>query len=125
VDGRYRVRVGDRAHEVAVARAEGGAIHLLVDGRAVHAFAAEEGARRMVKIGPADPVAFLRAETRRPRAAARAGGAETLTANMHAQVVAVLAKEGDAVAAGQTLVVLEAMKMELRVLAPHAGRVKL
>jgi len=30
---------------------------------------------------------------------------------------------GDAVALGQTLVILEAMKMEIRVPAPHAGRV--
>jgi methylmalonyl-CoA carboxyltransferase 1.3S subunit len=32
--------------------------------------------------------------------------------------------EGDTVERGQTLVILEAMKMELRVTAPEAGRVK-
>lgn len=125
--GGYRVAVGDRPHEVVVVRAEAGAIHLLTDGRPVHAYAAEQGARRFVKVGGADPVAFLRAETRRPRGRAGAprGGEEALTANMHGQVVAVLVREGDRVERGATLVVLEAMKMELRVLAPHAGRVKL
>src|SRR6185436_8065261 len=55
---------------------------------------------------------------------AGAGAEKTLTANMHGQVAAVLVKAGDPVERGQTLIVLEAMKMELRVTAPHAGRVK-
>jgi biotin carboxyl carrier protein len=36
----------------------------------------------------------------------------------------VLATEGAAVKRGDTLVVLEAMKMELRLTAPYAGRVR-
>ena len=39
------------------------------------------------------------------------------------RVVKLLVKAGDAVAAGQTLVVLEAMKMENELRAPRAGRV--
>jgi glutaconyl-CoA/methylmalonyl-CoA decarboxylase subunit gamma len=39
------------------------------------------------------------------------------------RVVKVLVKAGDAAAAGQTLVVLEAMKMENELRAPRAGRV--
>jgi biotin carboxyl carrier protein len=42
---------------------------------------------------------------------------------MPAQVRAVQVSEGDSVEAGQTLLLLEAMKMEIRVQAPHAGRV--
>jgi biotin carboxyl carrier protein len=43
---------------------------------------------------------------------------------MPGQVVNVLVSEGDSVERGQTLLVLEAMKMEIRVAAPAAGRVK-
>jgi acetyl-CoA carboxylase carboxyltransferase component len=44
-------------------------------------------------------------------------------APMAATVVAVLVKTGDAVAAGQGLIVIEAMKMEHELVAPAAGRV--
>jgi len=47
-----------------------------------------------------------------------------LEAAMPGQVISVAVKDGDVVTKGQTLVILEAMKMELRVRAPHAGRVQ-
>jgi biotin carboxyl carrier protein len=46
-----------------------------------------------------------------------------LEAAMPGQVRAVLVNEGDLVEKGQALALLEAMKMEIRVAAPHAGRV--
>jgi 3-methylcrotonyl-CoA carboxylase alpha subunit len=55
------------------------------------------------------------------------GGADTagasLTSPMPGTVVKVLVGEGDEVEEGQLLLVLEAMKMEQPVTAPHAGRV--
>jgi biotin carboxyl carrier protein len=50
--------------------------------------------------------------------AAAAGG---LTAPLPGVVLAVRAAPGDAVVAGQSLIVLESMKMELDVTAPHDG----
>ena len=47
-----------------------------------------------------------------------------LTAPMPATVVRIKVSPGDEVKAGDTLIVLEAMKMELPVRAPGAGRVK-
>ena len=49
--------------------------------------------------------------------------AQSVAAPMPGNVLAVHVKEGDAVAAGQVLVVLEAMKMENNVSAPAAGQV--
>ncbi len=43
---------------------------------------------------------------------------------MPGQVRAVNVKEGDAVTKGQTLLLLEAMKMEIRVQSPRDGLVK-
>lgn len=55
---------------------------------------------------------------------ARAGSdEEALTPQMSAKVIRVLVEVGQTVAAGDTLVVLEAMKMEMPVRAPHAGTV--
>ena len=47
-----------------------------------------------------------------------------LTAPMPATVIGVLVEPGDAVSGGDTLLLLEAMKMELPVRAPADGRVK-
>ncbi|MDK1473702.1 biotin carboxylase N-terminal domain-containing protein [Streptomyces sp. 549] len=62
-----------------------------------------------------------------PVAAMLRGGAgthgDTLTAPMPGTVSVVKATVGDRVAAGQTLVVVEAMKMEHVIAAPHAGTV--
>ena len=57
-----------------------------------------------------------------PRADA-APGDGLLRASMNGRVIALLVAEGDAVAAGQPLVTLEAMKMEHVHCAPRAGRV--
>jgi biotin carboxyl carrier protein len=52
-----------------------------------------------------------------------AGGRRNLTAPMPGKVVRVLVKTGDAVEAGQGVVVVEAMKMQNEMKAAHAGRV--
>jgi 3-methylcrotonyl-CoA carboxylase alpha subunit len=67
-------------------------------------------------------VAIADESASRPRA--RVHGHATLDAPMPAQVTAVLVVPGDVVEAGATLVVLEAMKMELPLKAPAAGRVQ-
>ena len=53
-----------------------------------------------------------------------ASGAAGLTAPMPSRVVKVLVTEGELCAAGQTLIILEAMKMEHAVRAASAGRVR-
>ena len=53
----------------------------------------------------------------------RAGGSNAIHAPMPGTIVAVLVGEGDLVEVGQTLVVLEAMKMEHLLPAPSGGRV--
>ncbi len=67
------------------------------------------------------------ADTRRSRrgagAAAAGHGPQRLTASMPGKVVRVLVAPGDAVAAGQPLVVVEAMKMENELRAAKAGHV--
>ncbi|HEX9117101.1 MAG TPA: biotin/lipoyl-containing protein [Anaerolineae bacterium] len=60
---------------------------------------------------------------RQARAAGATAAADALRAPMPAQVRDVQVTEGETVAEGQTLLLLEAMKMEIRVQAPRAGRV--
>lgn len=93
------------------------------DARAKAALVASNGDRTWVWIdGDAFTIEVETAErARRPRAA---GGAEGLSAPMPATVIRILAEPGKDVRRGETLLLLEAMKMELPVRAPRDGRVK-
>jgi geranyl-CoA carboxylase alpha subunit len=59
-----------------------------------------------------------------PAQSAVAGSDGRILAHSDGKIVAVLVKPGDAVEKGQTLVVLEAMKMEFQLAAPVAGTVE-
>ena len=61
---------------------------------------------------------------RQERARPQSQGHATLDAPMPAQVTAVLVAPGDDVDAGATLILLEAMKMELPLKTPLAGRIE-
>jgi len=68
----------------------------------------------------ADAAAPVAAPAAAPKAAA---GANSVTAPLPGSVTVVNVKAGDAVKAGQTLIIIEAMKMENEVLAPADGTV--
>jgi biotin carboxyl carrier protein len=93
--GRYEV-VSESARVLAYAARDGSNTWVFLDGR-VFIVAADEG---------------------------RPGGSRHHDAPMPATVVAVNVAPGQDVKAGDALVVLEAMKMELAVFAPHDGRIR-
>ncbi len=100
-DSSYRVSLGGRRLEVVIAR-EPGVDWGWVGGRAFRWAHAPEASAR-------DPEP--------------AGDTGTIRAPMPAVVTTVAAAPGQTVARGDTLLVLEAMKMELPVKAPRDGRV--
>ena len=58
------------------------------------------------------------------RPAEEKDGALQVSADMNGNIWKVLVQPGDEVVAGQPLIIVEAMKMELAIVAPQAGRVK-
>ncbi|HNS52928.1 MAG TPA: acetyl-CoA carboxylase biotin carboxyl carrier protein subunit [Anaerolineae bacterium] len=68
-----------------------------------------------------DGLAQARGAQKGPAAAAGAGA---VTAVMPGKIIRMLVAEGDEIAEGQVLCILEAMKMENELKAPKAGRVK-
>lgn len=68
--------------------------------------------------------AQYRIETKRARSGSGATSSGELRAMMPGAITDVRVAEGDAVEAGQTLVVLEAMKTQQPIEAPFKGRVK-
>lgn len=102
--GRWRIETEENIHTVSVGSA-GAQRYVVIDGEAI--VVARTGAPRVRYPGGVDPDPTHR----------------IVTAQMPGQVRAVLIRPGDAVHLGQTLAVLEAMKMELRITAPVDGQV--
>ena len=120
----WRAVLGDSTREVVVDRIEGRRIQFRLDDRPFVAWVAREGDERFVQVQGRAPVRFARDDGRRAGSAAPHGAGGTLTADMHGQVVAVHVSEGDPIEKGKVRVVLEAMKMEMRLVAPREGIVK-
>ncbi len=118
-DGTYRAVVDDRVYVISAAQIDGGWL-LTLDGTQVVAYSAAHGDTRYVAAA-GETVTLTVPQTRRR---AHAAGVGDLTAQMPGQVRDVLVAVGDVVERGQPLLILEAMKMEIRVSAPAAGRVK-
>ncbi len=120
--GGYRVRIGSSEHEVRFGDDDA----VWVDGRrrrmhaycafgasgAVHAWLDLDGVTACIVDGGA-----LAAQPK------QAQGSADVRAAMHGRVASIVVRAGDAVQAGQTLLLLEAMKMEHRIAAPVAGRI--
>jgi 3-methylcrotonyl-CoA carboxylase alpha subunit len=121
IGDQYHITVGDRQYTVEIGKETPGELAFSVDGLVRRAYVAEDGQRRYVAFD-ATVYTLARADTSRPK---RAGGAgeDNPAAAMPGQVIKVLVAEGDTVTRGQPLILLEAMKMEIRVTAPRDGRV--
>ena len=130
-DGAMTLVWEGESHPIDIREVEPGCYSILMDGRSVevlldpakspdpdaHAF------RVMVYDGVYE---FALADPRRALlagAGARAGAGGTLTAPMPGKVVKVLVAAGETVQEGQTLLILEAMKMQNEYKSPSAGTV--
>jgi len=119
--GGFVVRMGARVFAIAARAGAGGRIDLEVDGRRMRAYAVRQGRQIQVALD-GETWRLEQPDPRRRRAAgAEAGG--SLQAAMPGRVLDVLVAPGTAVTRGDTLVLLEAMKMELRIQAPADGHV--
>ena len=139
---KYRVTLEGAEREVDVTIAPGGEISVTLDGHAIDAeVRAIPGGVRVrrgttlhevlvsgtdevqLASGASRGVAQVLSEKARAQRARAGGGAvaKELRAPMPGRVVRVLCAAGDAVTAGQALMVVEAMKMENDLRAPAAG----
>jgi biotin carboxyl carrier protein len=118
----YRIASGDKTAEVEFLRAENGKLDLLVDGRPITAYVSSDGDKRWVTVNGRTYLLTKQSGSRKSGGAQHHAAGE-MTAPMPGQVRAVNVSEGDAVTKGQTLMVLEAMKMEIRIQSPGDGTV--
>jgi biotin carboxyl carrier protein len=107
--------------QVVHADAKSGRMDLLIDGQPVSAYVSSEGAKRWVTINGRTQMLTKTSGAKRGVRHEHAGG---LIAPMPGQVRSLTVGVGDAVKKGQTLLTMEAMKMEIRIQALKDGRVK-
>lgn len=124
----YEITVGDRTYQVDAVRPRSGLHSLRIDGDQHEVAIRKNGlgaywvstAREAGSVEVSDPLTHLAAQ-----AAGGPGGRrrQKVTAYMPGRVVALLAAEGETVANGQGVLVLEAMKMENEIRAEHEGTI--
>jgi biotin carboxyl carrier protein len=123
-----RVSVGGQTYTVRMVARRHAELALDVEGLPrLLARMAADGPRRWIALEPAPPggpVVLVMPQPGSTLRRAGAAGHDALEAQMPGVVRRVLVAPGDEVDRGQPLLLLEAMKMEIRVTAPHAGRVE-
>jgi biotin carboxyl carrier protein len=124
-NGRVSATINERKYEMEVIRPEEGAYLIFVGEQVFEASVWPEGSNSLrVKLRDRFFTANI-IDRKHRRADTDHGqeGLQLLTAPMPGKVVRVLLNPGDEVAAGQGIVVVEAMKMQNEIKSPKAGRV--
>lgn len=123
----YEITVGDRTYQVDAATARAGLRSLRIDGSQHEVAVRLQQDDYWVSIssgsGPVsvtDPLTHLASQTRGGKGGRRQ---KRVNAYMPGRVVAIHVEEGQAVTAGQGILVLEAMKMQNEIQAEHDGTV--
>ena len=110
---KYKVTLNDKVYEVEVEA-----------GKAVLLDEYEACAPALAAAPAAAPAPAAAAPAPAPAAKVDLKSGEPVNSPMPGNILRVEVKEGDTIQAGQLLVVLEAMKMENEILAPHDGTVR-
>lgn len=118
----YQATVNGQPFDFELLDTQPGQISLRFAGQPIILSWAADGAQKWVSLNGCT-YRLDKPASRRVRLPGELDGGESVRAPMPAQVRAVQVAEGDSVEKGQILLLLEAMKMEIRVKAPAAGRV--
>ena len=116
----YAAKLDDKTVLVEILRSKDGKLDLLIDGERITAYVSSDNAKRWVTVN-GHTFALTKSSGARQSGHGHHHAANDLTAPMPGQVRAVNISEGDAVIKGQTLLLLEAMKMEIKIQAPRDG----
>ena len=117
----YVAAMDGRTVFIQILRAENGRMDLLVDGKRITAYVSSDMAKRWVTVN--DRTLML-TKTSGAKQGVRHDYAGGLIAPMPGQVRSVSVSVGDVVKKSQTLLTMEAMKMEIRIQALKDGKVK-
>ncbi len=120
----WQALYNDQIVEVELIRAEAGQLDFLLDGKPVSAVVSIDRANRWVTVN-GQTLLLEQSDPVRKKTLTSAKPTGQLIAPMPGQVRAVQVTEGELVKKGQTLVIVEAMKMEMKITAQFDGWVKM
>ena len=117
----YRVCINDIRYDVTVVAIDNHEIRLRINGKPVRAVVTKSGNQRWISVdGQIYNLARIDGKRSRKSGGTGAGG-HTVEASMTGAIRQVLVSSGDTVSQGDPLIIMEAMKMELRLGAPRDG----
>lgn len=120
----FKFNISGKEHSAHVVEHEG-TLEVTVDGKIYTVTLPERKPAQKPVVKPAVAAAAPAAATpAAAKPAAAPAGGNVVTAPLNGKITQVLVKAGDQVAAGDTVVMLEAMKMENSITAEAAGTVK-
>ncbi len=123
----YRAVIDGQTYDIPFVHSEQGGLSFLLGDRSHTAQVAVDGNARWVFMDGKPFVLNVRTGVGRGRgregSGTTGGGDKLVVSPMPGQVRAVQVEQGAEVEKGQTILLLEAMKMEIRVQAPRTGRV--
>jgi biotin carboxyl carrier protein len=125
---KYKLSIGNKDYEAEVKEFTAEFARVVVNGSEYEVKLVDFG-RPAEAVPPIPKPAADRPKTaplaaRKPKPSLMVDDSEGVKAPLPGMIVDVLVKEGDTVKAGQDLILMEAMKMENQVQAPHDGTVK-
>ncbi len=119
----YRAVLNGQEYPIQIVRAEPGELAYVVSDQSETAYWAVDGLRRWVFVeGRVFVLTAGLPGAREKRGEHAHGDQDIIRAPMPGHVRAVQVAQGQQVVQGETLLVLEAMKMEIRIQAPRSGR---
>ena len=125
--GSYRVSLGEKVHSVKVGRISENCLFLTIDGRGHRVFLAGESGQKVVWVGGRS-YHIQEAEAGLTRRSSPdqgpLDGKQVISSPMPGTIVQLNVSEGDKVQLGQSLVIVEAMKMENDMRSPIDGIIK-
>jgi biotin carboxyl carrier protein len=119
----FKFNISGKEHSAHVVEHED-TLEVTVDGKIYTVTLPERKPAAKPVVKPAVAAAAPAAAPAAAKPAAAPAGGNVVTAPLNGKITQVLVKAGDAVAAGDTVVMLEAMKMENSITAEAAGTVK-
>jgi biotin carboxyl carrier protein len=123
--GRFKVSLGDQEYHVDYLEPQPNLLSLIIDGRSFEVDVDETGPDLFQVVIQGDSFDVEMVEEKKKKLAMKlsrgAAGRQDMKSPMAGNVRQVLAQPGDRVAAGQVLLILEAMKMENEIKSPIEG----
>lgn len=122
--GDYRATLDGQRFDASLQHYHDNTYILYLDGRKMLVDIVADGAKRYVKVAENFATTVELTDPRSRKKHSKQQGDAQLKAQMPGQVIEVSVSADQTVQAGQLLLILEAMKMEIRVTAPYEGIVR-